>query len=71
MAAAYGKKSYWDERYSREGPNASFDWYARFAHFKPVLANYLKKSDYGESPRIPLQHCLLASSISNNNNNNN
>ena len=46
MAAAYGKKSYWDERYSREGASASFDWYGRFAHFKPVLQPYLKKSDF-------------------------
>ena len=69
MAAAYGKKSYWDDRYARwlphlshhhrgdaerqgtdtrtgEGPNALFDWYGRFAHFKTHLQPYLKKSDY-------------------------
>eukprot|EP00163_Fabomonas_tropica_P012536 TRINITY_DN23861_c0_g1_i1.p2 TRINITY_DN23861_c0_g1~~TRINITY_DN23861_c0_g1_i1.p2 ORF type:complete len:208 (-),score=59.36 TRINITY_DN23861_c0_g1_i1:121-744(-) len=41
--AQYGKKSYWDERYTKDPE--PFDWYQRYAGIKHIIEDRVKESD--------------------------
>ncbi|RUS15305.1 S-adenosyl-L-methionine-dependent methyltransferase [Endogone sp. FLAS-F59071] len=38
---AYKTKEYWEERYSKEPPEISFDWFKKYADLKPLLNEYI------------------------------
>jgi len=43
MAQYYGKREYWDERYTKDPE--PFDWYQRYSGLKEHLGHYINKGD--------------------------
>ena len=41
----YGEKKYWDDRYSKAGGSASFDWLESYDTLKDILAEILESKD--------------------------
>nr|CRX79111.1 hypothetical protein ls5930a1_00147 [Leucosporidium scottii] len=39
--SAYGTQEYWDERYAREAPDATFDWLKKYEDMKPYIHQFV------------------------------
>ncbi|GAA5839018.1 hypothetical protein JCM11251_007854 [Rhodosporidiobolus azoricus] len=39
--SGYGTKEYWDERYSKEADDSSFDWFKTYAEIKDLINRYI------------------------------
>lgn len=53
--ASYGTLSYWDERYSKEAPDASFDWFQKYEDIRELIAPFIPSA--GKTSRIVVLGC--------------
>ncbi|ORY31036.1 S-adenosyl-L-methionine-dependent methyltransferase [Naematelia encephala] len=51
----YGTKIYWEERYSKEPPGTSFDWFLHPTYLLPLISDLI--ADLGHSARILMLGC--------------